>query len=396
MDGCLGAQKTQSVLSLPHPRLHLTPQPQSTPSSRAVSTPSRPPVPNVPPDMRHSKLFPSDTSAGSTPHLSADVFGRSLPATPSLQQDGPLQSRSNVSTPGPSPLSSDNPRPAVQKVESPSPSTPSVSSTVTRSRHTRQLAEVGPDDEAGLSPRSHPGSPSRVLDSFVSDMTGAFDEIGQSDPARELGLPIDTLRAKRPGADSSSSKRRALLIYDSGPSGDQALSQDEQSANDRLSPIPSARTTSLPSLASPAILDTSPQPSVMSRTSSHDHNDATAATKTAEADFGPSLDDSSARKDDTIRASKGIPASVQTIKLVASPPLGINPLLPQSEPLSGLVTPVTPELRTPIEPSPNTEGLSGSSTEDDSERGRRLACEFLEGDESTVSSEKVAIFLGGR
>jgi hypothetical protein len=42
-----------------------------------------------------------------------------------------------------------------------------------------------------------------------------------------------------------------------------------------------------------------------------------------------------------------------------------------------------------------TRGVNEDEDEDEEEKGRRLACEFLDNDFSSMSSDKVAEFIGG-
>lgn len=150
--------------------------------------------------------------------------------------------------------------------------------------HTRQPASSSPE----------------TAKTFTDSLAGMFDGIGQSEPAKELGLPPDSLRIRRGSGDQRNALGRAALA-----------------------PSPSHRTSSLPA--------TRLEPPVQIRTSS-----------------SPTIPQATEKED------------APSIRLV----------------------------------SPRPESIA-AMPENDEEKGRRLACEFLEGDTSHVAADKVAICLGG-
>jgi hypothetical protein len=102
-------------------------------------------------------------------------------------------------------------------------------------------------------------------------------------------------------------------------------------------------------------------------------------------DFGPPLDG----PDSTIRARQAsafdspAPPSVRLVASLRLPSSPLDEIAPDDMGDSrSFLGSAEAELSAPI-------------PEDDEEQGRRLACEFLENDFSSMSQEKVAIFLGG-
>lgn len=172
--------------------------------------------------------------------------------------------------------------------------------------------------------------------SFSEDVAGMLASIGHDSPARELGLAPDSVR--RTPRDLQVELGRS----DSNRSADRL--------KPRATPSSAMRTTSLPS---PQI---SPQPEAgpsKPRVTSSPNplpDDVFGQATLGEPLFGPPLSPK--------------PSSVRLVT---------SPRLVQSPDIADTVLDVPPE--------------------DDEERGRRLACEYLENDYE--SQDKVAIFLGG-
>lgn len=195
-----------------------------------------------------------------------------------------------------------------------------------KSQHIRQPASA--DD-------THPSPGQLAVAIFSDDMAGMLSGIGESQPAKELGLPPESLRLrdrKSPSFDIP----REKFPPDLGRSASSAVS------------VPS-RTSSLLKLEPPV--------RSLSRSSS------SSSRRRPETDFGPT--DTS--QDATLKA-----------RVAPSPySSGSMRLVPSRQSVHA------PSLGEPIE------------TEDEEEKGRRLACEFLENDESTLPYDKVAEYLGG-
>ena len=348
--------------------------------------------------------------------------------------------------------SAEKPSPAVQGL----PETLSTSSSMTQgTMHRRQPAAHSNDDEEDPPPDLsllHRPSPRRpVTTSFSDDVAGIFDSIGHSDPAKELGLPPDSLRLHEKTnivSDTKSAKFPADL-------GRSMSTDSPRKGKERLAaPIPvSQRTSSLPrngsssthSVVSPKLARRttsspipSPRPfnpeeaSLVPPPRSHSHASISSSGKQSKdiglhptvaipnlglpiqvgnSDFGPDMNGST---DTTIKARQTdySPAPPASVRLVTSPRLndgGIKGLDMTSDSLAKSTfvessardkqssTPrishaqgkEVEEVKTPIMPSQDPEDDA------EEEKGRRLACEFLDDDFSSVQPDKVAEFLGG-
>ena len=243
-------------------------------------------------------------------------------------------------------------------------------------------------------------TPQKALASFSEDVNGMFSGIGETHLANELGLPPDSLRVKNRTKSSQSA------ISDSS----RRFPSDLGKSTSRVSaPVP-ARTTSLPATPSLAPLavnrtPSSPHPgpverstTPISRSSSIKSVKKTHQLEPALADFGPPA----AVSDNTYKPRRrevsgstitGSTYGGASVRLVGSP----RPASIYTSPASttnGGEWHNSLELGAPIEDTVEVVVTPGPG-EDDEEKGRRLACELLDDDFSTVAYEKAAIFLGG-
>lgn len=482
-----GSSSVQQTVGLcdPPPRPRIADTAQSSPSPAGPSShrpppipPSRPPVPAVPPAYMTMKDTPRSSMSSPPP---SDVFRQVQPTSPPSNRTPALMASSSFASPeenGPvsvtptrlrqpsdgSILSVDKALPPLRPIDDTSPIPPptrsSASSSNRVSGHTRQAATTHEDDSS--SPRScqnpspqptaRPSSPdpSQASPSFSDDIAGMFDGIGQSELARELGLPPDSLRSQ--GRRKSADSRRFPAELGRVDSMERRRSATK-SVHLPL-PVPNKRTSSLPGSTpqldrSPRVSQgtvSSPDPSVesslvppptVSRTSSSSSrrraktagNDASYAALSAaplgspllisnavSGDFGPLSGSGEA----TLRAKPHgedlRPLSPQSVSLIASPrpdsiqqtifnphTLITNPSTPSAfvnsspwgaqSPTPASLTPGRMEDPLEFVSSPVTPYLENG--EDDEERGRRLACDCLENDFSHVAADKVAEFLGG-
>ncbi|WVF70182.1 hypothetical protein IAT40_004970 [Kwoniella sp. CBS 6097] len=291
------------------------------------------------------------------------------------------------------------------------------------SGHVRQPASAAYDDSPPRSEKSLrpvPSPATQTVHSFTADVAGMLAGIGQTEPARELGLPPDSLRSQRDRTASMETARETKIL------GRSASVQD--TSKHLLSPVPAQRTSSLPygltaskpvpstpkrtiSSPNPSIKETSLMPSgqAMSRSSSRSSG--------KKSDEKPSLSRSPSllsrkkslileRKKSTDDSPPLLPTSV---RLVSSPRLddAVSPLNSTTEGLAkpsfittspwGKQTPRT--MNAPAgRLDDQLEVVSSppeTPTEDEEEKGRRLACEFLENDTAHIPADKVAEYLGG-
>jgi PH/SEC7 domain-containing protein len=440
-------------------------QPTSSPAS--ISSPRndnrafpRPPVPPVPAayaaqvDARRKVSSPAGDVFGSPVNVTMPkgtpkgvVEGRLASPVPTPEGSGRAsatpteKARRRVS--GASMLSLDKPLPAIRPEADAGPSTAPRRS-VSSSMHVRQPASTVHDESpprqaiSTVPESSLPISPSPAralaMKTFTDDVNGMLDGFGQTDPAKELGLPPESLRQK---SRNNSIKRFPVDL------GRSVSAEPPRGEGKMLSPgtvpLPGQRTSSLPLISAgkefehapghvngvrsasspqpPAEGSLSVQPQSISRTSSsssrrrtrtgelHDRSTTPLGSPllaSGDRDFLPSL----LHKEDSTIRSRG------TMQL--EPPLPLPPLSPQSIRLVTSARPETPSQNgdTPltvtsdqiVKSSFGTQGngpwgkqspsRSNSGVEDE-EKGRRLACEFLEGDERSVQGDKVAEFLGG-
>ena len=330
------------------------------------------------------------------------------------------------------------------------PQTRRVSSHPIRgSNHIRQGATIHEDDSSSPTSSLYPSPQPPSLSSFSDDVAGMFDGIGQSDPARELGLPPESLRDKDRrrlvnrehfaadlGKPPSAEPPRGLMPA-SLPSAIPARRSSSQAAPypklDVPPGIPQRRSSSPnPSMREELSLHPLRKNSSTSSTSSRRRarnidNTQKYATESA-APLGSPLLISNAEHGDfaqpvgsgdaTIRAkARGddlIPLSPQSVRLISSPGpdsalftnLTVSTMSKDpGAPTSFIATsPWGAQSPHPVTPG-RTENLldfgtspvvfSNDNSENDKEKGRRLACEFLENNYSHVGPDKVAMFLGG-
>ncbi|KAK8846626.1 hypothetical protein IAR55_005713 [Kwoniella newhampshirensis] len=433
-----------------------TSNPTSTSSAAdpsSSSTSARPPVPPVP-----SSFVDPKRRALSPTSQPSDVFG-SVENSP-----GPSHSPSSVPHPrGPSPIyesrrsvtptasrqvstgsisGADKPLPAVRDMEN-APQR-SNSGTQKSSLHVRQPASTVEEDDnpPHTSQRPSPSPATAAITSFSDDMAGMLANIGQSEPARELGLPPDSLRSKSGDRNRPTSLETAReAAYSSMlPSDLGRPLQTKEGGKYLLSTVPTQRTSSLPTSPNfdhtpfaPPRTASSSQPSLRGdmslmpvvssapRSSSRSSSRRSVERKKAvlsttdTAGASPLIDEKDVKD---VQSEKSIsPLLPQSVKLVTSPWPDSNntthqdPLDLTSDALAKstfiAASPwgkQTPRLRSDTQRSdqmefvrslPGTPNKGNDGHEEDEEKGRRLACEFLEGDFSNVQADKVAEFLGG-
>ncbi|GFZ49007.1 hypothetical protein JCM24511_06756 [Saitozyma sp. JCM 24511] len=359
-----------------------------------------------------------------SPALTSKTDGRRsvTPTMRSTESGGSATTSATVAAPAPA----DKPLPPIRddEVSPPAPRGLGIASL-----HVRQPAYTIPESPSSETPGVDEG-PS-LEPTFSQDVAGALASIGQESPARELGLPPDSLKLRVKKRSPLDDERRFPVELGRSASDRQY---------EKRSPVPSQRTTSLPNHG--AIMPPSPQPRRSStpltatdmglvpppQVSSHSRslpsspemtNGATAtATATAagklskpmsepinqkptlptshpstspidsDMDFTPPIDN-----EGTVRGKS--PSYTSSVRLVTTPhqtpPLAVDEgsqgrspetLHESSQPSTIMEHEQVPEVDEP-------EG------EDDEEKGRKLACEFLEENFEHVPSDKVAMFLGG-
>lgn len=413
-------------------------------------------------------------------------------ATPTGRRDGAI----STSTGSDKPLPPIQPSPGATPLQSFSHSRDPDLGTGTL--HRRQPAAHGDDGDDGVLDEDSPSqigliqpSPRQpVTMSFSDDVAGIFDAIGQSEPAKELGLPPDSMRIRERAhsADVAMSNGagggKTRFPTDLGRSSTDTPRRGSQGKLGVPQPSVTTRTSSLPTNGSPrpgtagaAMLSqrttSSPTPApqvalfvptktgdeggaremslippsrTVSRSSSTSSRRRTRTDNGAypslvpppnlgspllvqASDFGHSvpspsaggegeMDPEEARGGDTIKLRKEAeplpPLSPASVRLVITPSL--------ETPRKGLSVTTEGLLRSNLigasawgrqSPSPRSSSrttdsieivhtpttprrVNGAPTaEDDEEKGRRLACEFLDDDFSSVQADKVAEFLGG-
>ncbi|KAK4683954.1 hypothetical protein P7C73_g6252, partial [Tremellales sp. Uapishka_1] len=426
------------------------PSTPTAPSWQPSSPSERPPVPPLP--MNYSAEADARKRA-LTPNLhSNDMFSPTPPMGSPKSHEPPVEEGRPSSTPTGSRrvstgsnLSLEKPLPAMIP-EGEGPPRPSNPSRI--SMHVRQPAgdTIIENDTADATPNPSPNPPD--ISSFSDDVSGMLDCIGHSEPARELGLPPENVRinsARSVSADTARSPLYArfpaelartksvegvvpvVLIAPQIPTKRTSSLPDPH----RLLPSPQDRIgrTSSPRLSSdnvmrldPPVRTSSRSPEPTTRTSNTSPDEPTTPTK--EILPAPSLAPvapgsplnvgtefgmkpvSGQSPDATVRAGqKHSPLLPQSMRLVASPRLEQDSALDlTSESL--MRSPFASsspwgrqavQLEDPVDIviAPTASPIVEREAEDDEEKGRRLACEILEGDFTNVSSEKVAEFLGG-
>lgn len=302
------------------------------------------------------------------------------------------------------------------------------------------------DESSSPESSLHPSPQPPIVSSFSDDVAGMLDRIGENEPAKELGLPPDSLR-DRERSMSSESRRFPLERKGSGVVESPGI---ERKAVPAVSPVPARRTSSLPG-GSPKVTLTSqtPLPSSSPRASLHEEanllhprsisrrsstssrrrtrtSEITDTYATLSAPLGSPLLVSDRKCDDFAPPEENLDATIRgkhrdefatlspnSIRLLSPQPDHVlsTSLLPLGSPGSteprstfiatspwGAQSPrseTTPDRLDPLEfvDSPTTP--NANDDESDEERGRRLACEFLEEDFRHIPSHKVAMFLGG-
>lgn len=371
-----------------------------------------------------SPVSPSTRSPRSTidsPSLTAKTDGRRsvTPMMRSTESGGSATTSATVSAPAPA----EKPLPPIRDDEVSALQAPRGLGI--GSLHVRQPAYTIPESPSSETPRDDEG-PS-LEPTFSQDVAGALASIGQESPARELGLPPDSLRLRVVKKRSPLDDEQRRFPIEFGRSA-----SDRQ--YEKRSPVPSQRTTSLPNHG--AIMPPSPQSRRSStpvtgtdiglvpppQVSSHSRslpsspqmtNGATAAGKLSQPmsepinqkptlptshpstspidsdmDFTPPIDN-----EGTVRAKS--PSYTSSVRLVTTPhqtpPLAVDEESQARSPETVHESSQT-ATATEHEPVPDIDEPEG---EDDEEKGRKLACEFLEENFEHVPGDKVAMFLGG-
>ena len=429
------------------------PKPVTSPTSPSSHRPfpmpnSHPPVPSIPPGYVPSSSSELIRNGRRSPPPS-DPFSKIPPTSPVSTPSSNRTSSSTSASPGENGRVSitpterrrvpngsgnvDKPLPSLRPSENitavASSSRRMASHPIRGSGHTRQAATIQEDDSSSSNYSPQPP----VMTSFSDDVAGMFDGIGQSEPAKELGLPPDSLRSN----DKSSVKETRNYAIELGVTSPADPSKSSMSP----SPLPSKRTSSLPSGSSkvenPPRRKSSPlldemslkPPRPVSRASSSSSrrrrkdtaNGGSYAALTAPLGspllinngyFGAPLEIEDRASIEQLRKKDFSPPLPQSARLVSSPQpdtAAVDKIIPQSPPTEpsftahppwGAQSPRPPDrspskLDDPLEYVDSPVAPKTDDREDDEEKGRRMACDFLDNDHSHVPADKVAMFLGG-
>lgn len=233
-------------------------------------------------------------------------------------------------------------------------------------------------------------SPDPNTTAWKDHLSGVFESIGTDEPSKGLGLPVSTFAMGANQKHQLEVPRETSLV--AGPFKPETPS----------SPTPLRRTSlpsKLPTLG--AALPSQPRKFTTSLTASEPSTATTAKLETmSTSDFGPALEPLRLNAQTVRLVSSNRPSSfVEDTSPVKR--LDMTPDDMSQSTFKGTGRPWSTEPTTPqhAQPSDN-EGLEivaspGDPDEADEEKGRRMACEFLEDDESHVPKEKIAMFLGG-
>ncbi|WVN88786.1 uncharacterized protein L203_103999 [Cryptococcus depauperatus CBS 7841] len=404
-------------------------QSQRSPSPSASASTSRfdiheetqPPVPPVPSAYTNYKANAIKQSSVS----SVDVFGSVNQPSYSHSKLTSGRDRDTFAVAVPdrrvsetSQLSTDKPLPAVKDADP--DETPS--SKKRGSMNIRQRTSTGPDTEPSTMRHTTATSPStRAISAFSDDMADILADIGQSEPARELGIPPQNCKSrnKLEGKDEG----RGSIGLGQSPS-------DQETGSHLVLVSPSQRSSSLPSSITSSKHDTNTlkrrsssqmtshlEPNIRSnvsrkssRSSMSKHSGKSPALG-APSSPAPQISPIFHEKR---RSGENVSSSLSSsVKLVPSrsetssaPPAELNRYTTSSA--RGHQSPAQmsysetigfhshnqeqDEMEMIASP-PDTPQKGLESAEDEEEKGRRMACEFLEGQGSTVG-DKIAEFLG--
>ena len=232
------------------------------------------------------------------------------------------------------------------------------------------------------------------MSGFSEDVSGIFAGIGEVSPARELGLApqsvsLSAATGKGKGYQYQGQYATLSPRYQQAELGVEAdRDRDKQSPGQALAfgqeKVPGPRTTSLPTNLQVEINGSGPRRG-SGQVAEGDLDSGTAMHHGARAQ--------EASESDTVRPAVPTLGS----PLAPSVRLVTTPRLPSSDPDRLAVT-SDDIAQSHFSPTPHGEadaanGLDGEESAE--EKGRRLACEFLEGDFKNVAEDKVAEFLGG-
>lgn len=166
------------------------------------------------------------------------------------------------------------------------------------------------------------------------------------------------------------------------------------------SPVPAQRSSSLPSQSFSDVESPSPSHEVSAETPPIGSQSSVPSPQPGSAmdpmnDLGPPLAAAAAATGTDPGAT--LRAKHDTIRLVPSPVMGSSNILDLSDEYPSVAAVARSNSR-PVMARATSAVSAASATDDgeeDEEKGRRLACEFLEGNYEHVASDKVAMFLGG-
>lgn len=223
----------------------------------------------------------------------------------------------------------------------------------TRVHNMLQRGAAAAADQERSARADEPKPPRRASTSFSDDVTGLLDRISHGDPPVGVGIRTqepETTEHLQVSPDPSRYSQRSASPY----GGDKSPSNQDNSTLPDAAPVPVSGKSS------------------SSSTQSSRYDDAQAAEGTAV------IESALADNSDTDLVPPPVPVKGEpTIKMVPSPRHD-----------DGIAIEVTQS------PNHSTTSLDDLPA-DDEERAHQLAREFYQGDAAHVSTDKVAIFLGG-
>ncbi|WVQ76687.1 hypothetical protein IAR50_006361 [Cryptococcus sp. DSM 104548] len=347
---------------------------------------------------------------------------------------------------GASALSTDKPLPAVRVTDQgalPAPTEKKSRSSL----HVRQPANASEEETTPVrtssSRKPAPSPATAAVSSFSADMAGMLANIGQSEPARELGLPPSSMRKKENGRGKFPADLSRTASQESppatGPQRSASLPANNLAKQEPSSPQ-RASTSHIPSYLATA---GKAQASQFSRSRAASQTSGIRLETQMEGSEGSLLSarPSTAPQISPIfgenkrlghQSSGLVPASVKLVSQAndaletpakdspkSSPPTAWGRQSPgTSVPESSdpeLVRPQSNSGSVPSERAKHDDGdvemmaspprtpsradtvntEATENAEELEEKGRRLACEFLDEDTTNVAGDKVAEFLGG-
>ncbi|ODN96516.1 hypothetical protein L198_04231 [Cryptococcus wingfieldii CBS 7118] len=427
---------------------------------------SVPPVPAVPsayaqqkqrvfnsPPISHPDVFgPTDGSTADRFTLGSPVLPQKSPPPPPRPINTGMVAGRVSTTPtgrresGASALSIDKPLPAV-RVTDQDGTAPQLEKKIGSSLHVRQPANAEEEEvitpvRAGSSRKPVSSPATAAVSSFSADMAGMLADIGQSEPARELGLPPSSMRKKENGRGKFPADLSRTPSQESppptGPQRSASLPTTNLAKQESSSPQ-RASTSHIPSYLATA---SKAQPNQFSRLRASSGSKIRLETQ-MEGSEGPLLnvqpsaappispifgEDKRLDLPSTVKAASQANDASETPSRdspKSPPPTGPSawgrqspgaPNLPESSDTelsrlqshtgSGSVASRHDDGDVEMMASPprmpsraDTVNTDTTDTTEDGEeleeKGRRLACELLDEDTTNVAGDKVAEFLGG-